>query len=421
MCRIPTNRGARDETKRKVRDELFAEIKDIIKTDCDMKDRNLKSGSSTTHCESDKTIGTDLCSQLKKYEDEIKENLAFKYDDKLLGEIRDNIKCIKSAWKNYQEGNIEDATKQIEKIIENYKDDDFFVSELKITYGIKQVAGYGELKDENPDYSEMEQHTITLYRGRISEEKLTDRKQMLHRPYKSDEKILRQRFTCEGMPALYLATTSYTCWLELGQPKENFYVSAFEPDGNGEKLKILNLAITQDLANGICMYGDNSDRRQEIERKIRSLMPLVYATSYKTQEQKEDKKEYIIPELVMRSLKKYKIDGIAYLSKHLDHDLQMQIGVNIVLPIDCDKNLSQGYGELTKYFKLTKPKLYEENMVDQYKKYNGSSLVYDTNIKKEEDDQVTINSKDHCKKYINTTFAKFDNYLVNQELKYFDE
>lgn len=47
----------------------------------------------------------------------------------------------------------------------------------------------------------------------------------------------------------------------------------------------------------------------------------------------EDKKEYIIPGLVMRSLKKYKIDVVTYISKYLDHDQQSTIGTNIAIPI----------------------------------------------------------------------------------------
>ena len=319
----------------KLHNELPENVRSIIEFDSEKNDRNMNGFPTITKCIGDEDIKYNLWERLEAYKQYFEDKIAFNADSQLLNEINNNIRYIKSAWEWYQKGDTNRATEQIELMLERYTSDDFFVTELKKAYGIKQIAGYDELKDKTCDYSEMEQHSITLYRGRISAQMLSQRKEMLHRPYNKYERIPRQRFTCEGMPALYLSTTSYTSWLELNKPEKNFYVSAFVPNERGERLRILNLVITEEMINGFynVQIDGNNIRRKELQDKMISFWPLVMATSYKHVDMCEDKVEYIMPELVMRSLKKFEIDGVAYLSKHLEHDLQLQIGVNIVILI----------------------------------------------------------------------------------------
>jgi hypothetical protein len=348
--------------------------------------------------------------------------LAFNDDSDLLNEVRDNVRHIKAAWKLYQKGNVEKATEQVEKILQKYVDDPFFVAPLEKCYALKQIAYYDEWHRAGVDYSSMQQHPITLYRGRVSEKRLYGRKEMLHRPYVKNEKISRQRFTCEGMPALYLATTSYACWLELNKPDKDFYVSAFIPDENANNLKILNMAVIQELING--SYHEMTDgdysRRKELQNKMLAFMPLVQATSYKYVETKKDGEEYIIPELVMRSLKKLGIDGVAYLSKHLEYDLQMQIGINVVIPV-YKEHLDNGYGKVSKYFKMTKPELFSQKLKDRYEKYKTGSYISDIYYRQGQCYRPTTSQADGAERYGDTVFAKFDNYLVNMETSYYDE
>ena len=401
---------------------LPKDLKNAIEFDSEKNDRNVNGFPSITRCIGNDDIKKNLWERFDAYEQYLKNKIAFNNDSQLLNDINSNIRHIKSAWQWYQKGNINKATEQIELLLEGYVSDDFFVTELKKAYGIKQIAGYNELKEEGFDYSVMEQHPITLYRGRISEKVLCHRKEMLHRPYKKYEKIPRQRFTCEGMPALYLSTTSYTSWLELGRPKEDFYVSVFVPDERGERLRILNLVIVEEIINGfynVSIEGQNI-RRKELQDKMISFWPLVMATSYKYLDSHKDKVEYVIPELVMRSLKKFGIDGVAYLSKHLEHDLQLQIGVNIAIPI-YEEHLNQGYGAVSRYFKISKPEIYSEQAKESYAKCEGGSYINDIYYRQETSYQPSINLADGAQSYGNTVFAKFDNYMVNTELKYYDE
>ncbi len=207
-------------------------------------------------------------------------------------------------------------------IISRFINDPFFVSDLDKSYALRQVAPFKELQTNAPSYYEnMNEHELTLFRSRISsDEILTSRKSMVHRPYKSNEKISQQRFTCNEMPALYLAATSYTCWLETGKSKNSFYVSAFKANEEGKKLKILNLIVTEEMINGF--YNPFIDggkfRNKELQKKLIILWPLVFATSFKIKNHQEaEKTEYIIPELVMRCLKELDIDGITYVYQNL--------------------------------------------------------------------------------------------------------
>lgn len=402
--------------------ELPEDLNKTIKFNYEKSDRNLNGFPSITKCIGDDVIEVSLQERLDTYEQYFKNKIAFNDDAQLLGEISRNIRYIKSAWQWYQKGNIKKATEQIESLLKEYVNDDFFVTELKNAYGIKQVAGYDELKKETFDYSEMEQHPITLYRGRISKETLCQRKEMLHRPYKKYEKIPRQRFTCEGMPALYLSTTSYTSWLELKKPEKDFYVSAFVPDERGKKLRILNLVIVEEMINGFYHASIDRDniRRKELQDKMISFWPLVMATSYKYVDSREDNVEYIMPELVMRSLKTFGIDGVAYLSKHVEHDLQLQIGVNIAIPI-YEEHLDKGYGVVSRYFKMSKPELYSEKKKESYAECKEGSFIYDIYYRKEDCYQPSVNVEEGVQIYGDTVFAKFDNYIVNKELKYYYE
>ncbi len=411
-----------DEKLEMIHNGLPKDLKNAIEFDCEKNDRNMNGFPSITRCIGNDDIKDNLWERLYAYEQYFKNKIAFNNDSQLLNDINSNIRYIKSAWQLYQKGNIKKATEQIELLLERYVNDDFFVTGLKKAYGIKQIAGYNELKEEGFDYSEMEQHPITLYRGRISEKNLCHRKDMLHRPYKKYEEIPRQRFTCEGMPALYLSATSYTSWLELGRPKKDFYVSVFVPDERGEKLRILNLVIVEEMINGF--YNESIDRknirRKELQDKMISFLPLVMATSYKYLDSHEDTVEYVIPELVMRSLKKFGIDGVAYLSKHLEHDLQLQIGVNIAIPI-YKEHLNQGYGAVSRHFKISKPAIYSEQAKESYAICKGGSYINDIYYRQETSYQPSINLAEGAQSYGDTVFAKFDNYMVNMELKYYDE
>lgn len=96
----------------------------------------------------------------------------------------------------------------------------------------------------------MQEYPLSFFRARISKEPLTY-KDMWHIPFKQRSKVSTERFSMPGIPCLYLATSSYGCWLEMNKPPyDEFWVSSFLPINN--KMKILNLCVQQHQINGVC-------------------------------------------------------------------------------------------------------------------------------------------------------------------------
>ena len=109
----------------------------------------------------------------------------------------------------------------------------------------------------------MLEHSLSFYRARIGVEKIKG-KDMLHIPFNKRGVVDTQRFSISGLPCLYLSTTSFGTWLELGLPEaEYFQVSSFKIP---KDLKVLNLCIQQHTINGMSNF---------IEKPIR-----IYFWSY---------------------------------------------------------------------------------------------------------------------------------------------
>lgn len=129
---------------------------------------------------------------------------------------------------------------------------------------------------------------------------------------------------------MYFGATSYVSWLELGKPADNeFNVSSYKVSG---ETKVLNLAITQHLINGLAAFNDDwlKDALSLIE-----LFPLIIATSYKVRDNNRSfKSEYIISQLVMQCLPLLDTEGVAYISKRVDDDsFNTPICVNVAVPM----------------------------------------------------------------------------------------
>ena len=420
---------ASDILSSQIYEEIHSSLKgtsigEQIKYTTDYHNRVINGFPYTTRFDNE-NMAEPLWEKLNHFQDSMENNIAFNFDETLLNDISDNIRHIKRAWNSYKDGEIEKATQVIREILAKYINDPFIVSTLNESYALRQMACFDKLNYESIDagiisqnaskkYETMKDHALTLYRGRISEKPLLNRKELLHRPYVGNEKIPRQRFTCAGIPALYLCSTSYGCWLECGKPENGFYISCFTPKADGLKLKVLNLLDNQSLINGMGAYDNMA--HMDIQRKLISLLPLTMATSCKYAEGKNED-QYIIPELVMRALYQTGIDGIAYISTHLDSDLQFQIGINIAFPVYKDHLIEGGYGKICRYFDMTEPVLYDKSMTYTYTE--SGSYIYDIYYKEVEDYKwkPPINKEDGAEEYGITQFAKFDNYLANQKMK----
>lgn len=167
---------------------------------------------------------------------------------------------------------------------------------------------------------------VQFFRARCND-KIVDYKkeEMLHIPFSKRSIVKSERFSIPGLPCLYLGTTSYVCWLELGRPADHmFNVSPIMLDNTQ---RILNLAIN---FNDFCSAKECSEQKREI---LFQLFLLSLATSFKVREENRSfKSEYIISQLIMLACMKMKLSGITYYSKQVDNDIfAYSIGVNLAL------------------------------------------------------------------------------------------
>lgn len=111
-------------------------------------------------------------------------------------------------------------------------------------------------------------------------------------------RVSSTRFSIPGLPCLYLATTSYCCWLELKTPTDyQFNVSSVRVN---QERKILNLTMTADLFEHIVMLTETDKLANRYTIEALKLWILSYASSFKIDADKRSfKEEYIIPQLIM--------------------------------------------------------------------------------------------------------------------------
>lgn len=149
-----------------------------------------------------------------------------------------------------------------------------------------------------------------------------------HIPFELRGKVKTQRYSIPGFPSLYLGTTIYVCWEELGRPNINdFQVVRLK---NVETINVLNLVPpTEEYITPYRRYC------------YMMLWPLIFSSSIKVNNQDDTfKPEYIIPQLLLQWVRnKEDIDGILYQTTHIDLHQTKSKGEfhNIVLPVKENK------------------------------------------------------------------------------------
>ncbi len=240
---------------------------------------------------------------------------------------------------------------------------------------------------------------IQFFRARSSELARTFKpKEMLHPPFSKRAKSNNYRFSIPGVSCLYLANSSYGCWIEMGRPSEHdFNVSPVILDGSQ---KIFNLAVmTRDL--GALNEGD-----EEAIHCWVKLLILMIATSYNVEEvTRTFRSEYIISQAIMLAVKKLGYDGIAYFSKRVDDEVFSQVAINLALFAEYRKNSE--YGNICNSIKI------DESMNFQMFKQLFPSLTYE-NYKLRVDSSpyiVNIGNYKYQYSYRETEFYRFDKHL----------
>lgn len=203
-----------------------------------------------------------------------------------------------------------------------------------------------------------------LYRVRKSDRFLEDRKELFHIPFTMRHLVSAQRYSVAGLPCLYLGTSLYICWQEMGKPDfDRLYISSFKSISSPTDKLILNFS-SELLNSSISLKKDYILRviPEEILISYLCLWPLIIACNYiKKQPDAAFNEEYIIPNILMQWISKRErspIIGIAYRSTKITSIKHSNLAINVVIPPKATyKQMTTNLycPTLSKTFKLTKP------------------------------------------------------------------
>lgn len=252
--------------------------------------------------------------------------------------LNDNLEHIKSL-----SDSIEQATKE------------FLEGKIRLSYNT-----FSQALDKHEIRTNLRQLTKSLgswsnvntptFRLRTNPTPLLKREEMFHISFRMRDRVKTQRYSVEGLPCIYLGTSLYICWQELGCPDfDKLYISAFRASREAKNLGILNLAYTLDTLkeDNLARFFDFDPVDEDVQLAYLTLWPLVIACSYlKKNKNASFNPEYIIPNLLMQKIssdRDMEIAGIAYYSTKSEKTSSDAFGVNIVLPPQAS------YQEMTQY------------------------------------------------------------------------
>ena len=238
---------------------------------------------------------------------------------------------------------------------------------------------------------------LQFFRSRLgTPNKAFTAKDMLHLPNFMRSKSGNYRFSIPGNPSMYLANSSYGCWIETGCPAEiDFNVSPIILEGNQ---RIFNLAIS--IRDFRCL---NEFEKERVHCWLK-LYLLSIATCYVVREENRTfKSEYIISQSLMIACKKMKYDGIAYYSRRVDNEVFALCAINLALFVDYDGE----YSGMIKHMKIDDAFNYS-----LYKQLKDSLKYKDYELRSTYTGYITnIGSFDRQYLYNETDFYDFDKFL----------
>lgn len=304
--------------------------------------------------------------------DDESRKIASKYGNKICEAIRD-----------YYKGNIGTCHQKIENLIKGCSEHMLAVSDL---YHSRAIPG-----DQNKE--------IQLFRARcLSDAKTLALKDMLHLPFSRRGKSGNYRFSIPGVTSLYLANTSYGCWIEMGKPSEHdFYVSPVVLDGTQ---RVLNLAVRSTDIRAL------NDGKPDFVHCWLKLLILMIATSYKVEEENRTfRSEYIVSQSIMLACKRLGLNGIVYFSKRVEADSFAYAAINLAL--FADYNRHREYGEICEHLKIDQPMNYQ-----LFRQLSQSAIYQKYELRLATSPYITnIGDFNRQYGYRETMFYRFDEHL----------
>lgn len=180
---------------------------------------------------------------------------------------------------------------------------------------------------------ELSSYMGNLYRIRVSDTPLNERKDLFHIPFDLRHLVGPQRYSLQGIPCLYLGGSLLVCYEELERPDfRRVWVSRFRLK-DGERLRILDLGFRPSLIAALLddpAISGNAVKLQWINSLSPAYgvcWPLLAACSVQVKQREGAfRPEYIVPQLVLQ-----------WVTESPDHDGLRYSSVNLG---DCSNSLA---------------------------------------------------------------------------------
>ncbi|MGA9672978.1 MAG: hypothetical protein WBQ94_27420 [Terracidiphilus sp.] len=175
-----------------------------------------------------------------------------------------------------------------------------------------------------------------LYRLRTGPLTQLTKRDIFHIPFEKRQLVASQRYSIPGLPSLYLASSLWIAWEELGRPDfASIHASRFEGKGD---LRVLDFGWSPSLAGYFSAFGDTDGAETfgEFAKGQAIIWPLIAACSLVRRHPGTPfVPEYIIPQFLLQWVQKEKdLDGIRYFStKIAAMDRAKNRAFNFVFPV----------------------------------------------------------------------------------------
>lgn len=255
----------------------------------------------------------------------------FEKMDRYLELIRDNDYLKENFY------TAQNIVNRMKEAIDAYWKGKFLIANQKIKLILNDTKKLGsKLIISTLDECLFDDEKKQLYKARIGGFDSYQEYQMFHIPFNKRGLVQNQRYSINGMPCLYLGTSTYVCWEELERPDFNsFWISRFEVIN--ENLKILNLSYTiQDICGLMNSSRTDTEKEKFIVDYILYWILLCACSFHVKNNNRVFREEYIVPQLIMQNIRESDIDGIMYFSVRgtYDDNYSSLIMKNFAFPAD---------------------------------------------------------------------------------------
>lgn len=349
---------------------------------------------------------------LKEKYDKILADFEKINDTKFLNELKMIRGNVLDAIQKYYSGQLTEACELVEAIIKEFAEEKIIIEEVNKHFVFRWIIAGQKVERKKPEKE------IDFYKARVAKGIETFKAdEMIHIPFRKRELVSTQRFSIAGVPCMYLATSTYCCWKELGMPPDNkFNVSHVTL----KSLTLFNMAVNlRFLKRAITMedidFNEFSVTKDDFIKNYFKLWLLNFSCAYNVREDGRNfKSEYIISQLIMLALKKNNIDGVIYCSRKIDEDAHNLWAnpKNLNVAIISKYNNENDEIGLKDYVNIADSINYNE-----FKQLNSREI---SKLCKNSSEQLPnqmncIKIAGNCYSYLFTDFCHFEEYMKNLE------